>query len=74
MKGNDWKIRMEYVFRILKTFCQYYSKHLQPSCIFCSNQVFECDITLDSVIYKSKEALINMLCELKITSGSKKIV
>ena len=38
--------------------------------------MFECDVMArESVIYKSKllvEALINMVCELKNTSGSKK--
>ena len=39
--------------------------------------MFECHVmACESVIYKSKlycGALVNMICELKITSGSKKI-
>ena len=73
VKGNDWQIKMEYVL-----FWRYYhvlSKHWQPPCSNyskCSNAASWLGKALFKRVNSFVEALINMVYELKVTSGFKK--
>ena len=53
-------------------YYQYFSKHWQPSCSKVSVRMRYHKVTKCIRVNSFVEALINMVCELKITSGSKK--
>ena len=73
-----WKEKIDKLKWNMSCFWRYYhvlSKHWQPFCSIyskCSNATSWLGKALFTWVNSFMEALINMICELKITSGSKK--